>query len=178
MKSLRLLLLFSLTGCHILSGSSQSDPFIKDFLERWENSTNYMIAVAEAMPEEFYDFKPSPEEMTFAEQLLHIAAVIEWHAFSRLDGQDTPFRKDDFLPEGKSKQEMIKMTMREFDKATNLIADFDPVRLDETGSYAQFTRTRRQFLLLLADHVSHHRGQMLVYLRMKGITPPNYIDYQ
>jgi uncharacterized damage-inducible protein DinB len=98
--------------------------------------------------------------------------------FSRFDGQNTPFRADDYLAEGKSKQEIIKTVIDEFDKAAELITGFDPNRLEETGSYAHFTRTSRQFLLLLADHVSHHRGQMLVYLRMKGITPPNYIDYQ
>nr|WP_262481137.1 DinB family protein [Algibacter pectinivorans] len=39
-------------------------------------------------------------------------------------------------------------------------------------------RTKRQILLLLADHITHHRGQMLVYMRLKGIKPPRYVLYQ
>lgn len=157
---------------------SQDDPFLRDFLQRWESSMAYMVAVAEVMPEDAYAFKPVEEEMTFAEQLMHIAVVVEWHTFSRFGGLDTPFRSDDYRPDGLSKAEIIRVLEQEFDKAAEYINKFDSGRLDETNTYAQFTRTRRQFLMLLADHVSHHRGQLLVYLRLNGIKPPNYIQYQ
>lgn len=157
---------------------SQEDPFLRDFLQRWESSKLYMVAVAEAMPEDAYGFKPVPEEMSFAGQLMHISVVLEWHTFSRFGGLDTPFRSGDYHADGLSKQEMILVLEYEFDKAAEFIKTFDPNRLDETNAYAQFTRTRRQFLLLLADHVTHHRGQLLVYLRLNGITPPNYIQFQ
>ncbi|HSI78726.1 MAG TPA: DinB family protein [Lunatimonas sp.] len=157
---------------------SQDDPFLRDFLERWESSKTYMVAVAEAMPEDAYEFKPVEEEMTFAEQLMHIAVVVEWHTFSRFGGLDTPFRSDDYRPDGLPKDDLIAVLTQEFDKAADYIKTFDADRLEETNTYAQFTRTRRQFLLLLADHVTHHRGQLLVYLRLKGINPPNYIHYQ
>jgi len=73
---------------------------------------------------------------------------------------------------------MIEMLDREFERAAKLLITFDPARLDQTGSYAKFTRTRRQFFMLMADHVTHHRAQMLVYLRLKGIVPPKYIEFQ
>jgi uncharacterized damage-inducible protein DinB len=169
--------------CLLLTSGSpcalaQQDPFLKDYLERWETSRQYMLAVAEAMPEKEYGFKPTPEEMTFADQLMHIAAVIDWHGFSKADGQEYPPRWKEFRAEGRTKKEMIQMIDREFRRTAQLVVTFDPSRLDETGSYAQFTRTRRQFLLLMADHVTHHRAQMVVYLRLKGIVPPNYIGFQ
>ena len=73
---------------------------------------------------------------------------------------------------------MIQIINREFERTAKLISTFNPARLGETGTYDKFTRTRRQFLMLMADHVTHHRGQMLVYLRLKGITPPKYIGFQ
>ncbi|MFT4698095.1 MAG: hypothetical protein ACI9SJ_001231 [Flavobacteriaceae bacterium] len=45
---------------------AQENSFIKDYLERLENSRNYLILVAETMPEDTYDFRASPESMTFA----------------------------------------------------------------------------------------------------------------
>jgi uncharacterized damage-inducible protein DinB len=156
----------------------QEDAFIEDFLERWDNSKKYLIDLAEAMPEEAYHTKPYPEAMTFAEQLMHIAVVVDWHAFSKFDGREIGLRWEDFTIDGKSKEELISITEKEFERARQLIATFDPKRLEEKGEYAQFTRSRRQFLLLLADHVSHHRGQLVVYLRLRGIEPPNYINYQ
>lgn len=157
---------------------AQTDSFLKDFAERWETSRQYIIKVAEAMPESNYSFKPTAEEMTFAQQLMHIAVIIDWHAFSKADGQEYKPRWEEFKAEGRSKKEMIDMVNREFERTAKLLASFDPARLGETGSYDKFTRTRRQFLLLMADHVTHHRAQMLIYMRLKGITPPKYWEFQ
>ena len=157
---------------------AQQNSFLKDYLERWETSREYMLAVAEAMPESEYNFKPTAEEMTFAEQLMHIALVIDWHGFSKADGQEFKPRGEEFKAEGRSKKEMIDIVNREFARAAKLIADFNPNRLEEKGSYDKFTRTRRQFFMLMTDHVTHHRAQMLVYLRLKGITPPKYWEFQ
>ena len=171
-------LLIALFIAPLQASFSQDDPFVRDFLQRWESSKEYMVAVAEAMPEDAYGFKPVEEEMTFAEQLMHIAVVVEWHTFSRFGGMDTPFRSGDYRADGLSKREIIRVLEHEFDKANDYIKEFEADRLDETNTYAEFTRTRRQFLMLLADHVTHHRGQLLVYLRLKGIKPPNYIQFQ
>lgn len=157
---------------------SQSDSFLKDFAERWETSRHYLVAIAEAMPESDYGFKPSPEEMSFAAQLMHVAWVMDWHGFSKIDGQEYPPKLKEFKPDGRSKEEIIAAVNREFDRAAKLIADFDPERMEETGTYGQFTRTRRQFFLLMADHVAHHRGQLVVYLRLKDIVPPQYTEFQ
>lgn len=173
---LMLTVLWLATASHVVL--AQQDSFLKDYLERWETSRQYMLTVAEAMPESAYHFKPTPEEMTFAEQLMHIAVIIDWHGFSKADGQEYPPRWEDFKVEGYSKQEMMDMVNREFERVAQLVSDFDPKRLEETGSYGKLTRTRRQFLMLMADHVTHHRAQMLVYLRLKGIVPPNYIEFQ
>lgn len=158
--------------------NAQKDPWLPDFLERWEQSKAYMLAVAEAMPEEKYGFKPATEMMGFGEQLMHIALVIEWHAHSRFADLDTPFRQDAYKADGMDKASIIKVLEKEFDKASQLIKGFEEDRLSEKGSYGSFYRTRRQFLLLLADHVSHHRGQLLVYLRLNDIPPPDYVKFQ
>ncbi|MCC5937037.1 MAG: DinB family protein [Lunatimonas sp.] len=163
----------------VVSGAyAQSDPFLSEFLERWEGSKQYMLAIASEMPEELYGFRPTSEEMSFAEQLMHIAVTIEWHIFSRFDRQNTPYRVQEYRAEGLSKQEIINVLEKEMDKAAAHIAQFDPSRLIEHNQYGELRRTSRQFLLLAADHIAHHRGQLVVYLRMNGIKPPNYILYQ
>ncbi len=157
---------------------AQQDGFIKDYLERWETSRQYLLAVAEVMPEENYGFRLTEEAMSFAEQSMHIAMAIDWHAFSKADGQEYAPQWDKFSVDGKSKKEILELLDREFRRSANLLADFDSERLEETGTYFEGTRTRRQFFLLMADHVTHHRGQMLVYLRLNGIVPPKYIEFQ
>lgn len=173
---------FLLLGCFtfilVHTAIGQTDNFLKDFAERWETSRQYLMAVAEAMPESDYNYQPTPEEMSFADQLMHIAWVIDWHCFSKIDGQEFRPRLEAFQSEGLTKGEMMAIVDREFGRAAKLMADFDPGRLEEKGTYGKFTRTRRQFFLLMADHVTHHRGQMIVYLRLMGIVPPPYTGFQ
>ncbi len=80
------IILFSLVKSPLFA---QQDSFIKDYLVRLENSRKYLILVAETMPENKYDFKATPESMTFAENLMHIGYAIDWHSQSLLGGRES-----------------------------------------------------------------------------------------
>jgi len=159
---------------------AQEDSFIKDYLERLENSRKYLILVAEEMPEDTYEYKASPESMSFAEHLMHIAWAMDWHSQSLLGGRkardwetDTELKVDT-----KSKKEMIATINKTFEETIRLISEFDPSKFNDRLDYLGLDRTKRQIFLLLADHITHHRAQILVYLRLNGIKPPRYILYQ
>ncbi|MEM6892688.1 MAG: DinB family protein [Bacteroidota bacterium] len=159
---------------------AQDEVFVKEYLERLENSKKYLHLVAEMMPEEHFGFKPTPESLSFAEQLMHIGWAMDWHSQSLMDGRkarnwetDTELKVDQ-----KNKAEMMETLDETFDTTIAFIKNFDQSRLDETLDYFGSTRTKRQILLLLTDHITHHRSQMLVYMRLKGIKPPRYVLYQ
>ncbi|WP_317194079.1 DinB family protein, partial [Luteirhabdus pelagi] len=80
--------------------------------------------------------------------------------------------------DNKSKKEMIATVKRTFDKTIDFISEFDIDKLGERLDYFGLDRTKRQILLLLSDHITHHRGQMLVSLRLNGLVPPRYVLYQ
>jgi hypothetical protein len=46
-----------------------------EFVSAWKISKQFPLDVANAMPGELYNFKPNPEEMTFGEQMAHIAGA-------------------------------------------------------------------------------------------------------
>ena len=159
---------------------AQSNNFIKEYLERLENSRKYLVLVAENMPEEKYDFKPTPESMSFAENLMHIGWAMDWHSQSLMGNReprdwntDTELKVDN-----KSKEEMIATIDETFGKTIEFISNFDINKLVERLDYFGLDRTKRQVLFLLADHITHHRGQMLVYMRLNGLKPPRYVLYQ
>jgi uncharacterized damage-inducible protein DinB len=159
---------------------AQQNEFIKESLERLENSKKYLIVVAEMMPEEKYNYKPAPESLSFAENLLHIGFALDWHSQSLLGGREARTWQTDtvYKVANKSKKEMIQLIDQTFDEAINLIKKFDPKQLSNRLDYFGLNRTKRQIFMLLADHITHHRGQMLVYLRLNGLTPPRYVLYQ
>ncbi|WP_034061553.1 DinB family protein [Lacinutrix jangbogonensis] len=159
---------------------AQQDSFIKDYLERLQNSRKYLILVAETMPESKYNFRASPESLTFAENLMHIGYAIDWHSQSLLGGRESREWKTDtlFKVANKSKEKMIATIDNTFDEAIKLIKQFDTTKFDDELDYFGLNRTKRQIFLLLADHITHHRGQMLVYIRLNGLVPPRYVLFQ
>src|SRR5271167_3261411 len=46
--------------------------FVEDFGKHWTTAKNLAVAVADAMPADDYGFKPTPEEMNFADLIVHI----------------------------------------------------------------------------------------------------------
>jgi len=159
---------------------AQQDRFIKDYLERLENSHNYLILVAESMPEDKYKFRASKESMSFAENLMHIGYAMDWHSQSLLGRREPKQWKTDtiFKVSNKSKKEMIATIDKTFNETIKLIKEFDTTNFDDELDYFGLNRTKRQIFLLLTDHITHHRGQMLVYLRLNGVVPPRYVLFQ
>ena len=159
---------------------AQEDVFIKEYLERLETSRNYLVLVACSMPEEHYSFKATPESMSFEEHLMHIAWAMDWHSQSLMDGRKARDWNTDMelQVDQKSKEEMIAKINETFDTTIAFITGFELDRLEERLDYFGANRTKRQILLLLSDHITHHRAQMLVYLRLKGVKPPRYVLFQ
>ena len=171
------ILLFSSVASPLFA---QEHSFISDYVERLENSRKYLILVAENMPEEKYGFKASEESLTFAENLMHIGFAMDWHSQSLLGGRESRDWKTDtiFKVAHTSKEEMIAVIDKTFDETIKLIKQFDTSQFDDELDYFGLNRTKRQIFLLLADHITHHRGQMLVYMRLNGLVPPRYVLFQ
>lgn len=121
---------------------------------------NYMLAVAEAMPENSYDFKPVAEVWTYNDLINHIAYGIQWWEANYVKMTETAWNP----PAPKSgKKESIK----------NLQQCFSG--LQETLNKTSLTEDHVKGLYSTFEHIAHHRGQATVYLRLKGITPPDYV---
>jgi len=159
---------------------AQQDDYIHDFVERLENSQKYLILIAETMPEDKYDFKATPESLSFAENLMHIGFALDWHSQSLLCGREARVWQTDtiYKTANKSKSEMIATVQQTFEETIGLLKKFNVAELNDRLDYFGLNRTKRQIFMLLADHITHHRGQMLVSMRLNGLVPPRYVLYQ
>lgn len=180
MKPLQIALCLTFFALATTSLFAQQNEFIADYLERLEQSRKYLLVVAETMPEEQYGFRVTPESLSFAENFLHIGYALDWHSQSLLGGRESRDWKTDLIYKvgEKSKAEMIAVVDETFDAAIALIQKFDPVKLGDRLDYFGLDRSKRQIFLLLADHITHHRGQMLVSMRLNGLIPPRYVLFQ
>src|SRR5579864_3777358 len=91
------------------SARSRSD----EILEWWNQIGNKLIAMAKDFPEDKYDFKVQQDERTFAQNLLHVAAV-DYDLISRVSGSNLgpDFGKDKHNPSPdlyKTKADVVKL---------------------------------------------------------------------
>ena len=147
---------------------------VEAFLEKWNNSKVYLMEVAQAMPEDLYNYKPTEREMSFGEQLFHIKGNMEWLS-------STYFTKNEYVKSKNekhtSKAETIALLEKSFDAVSEIIKKSDPKLLDVKVDFFAGPKTKLQILNLLQDHVTHHRGQLLVYLNLNNIQPPAYVGW-
>ncbi len=62
-----------------INGRAQTkDSLLNQLATKWMNAKTYTLKVAALMAEEHFNFKPVTDEMTFGEQLLHIAQNMNW----------------------------------------------------------------------------------------------------
>lgn len=164
-------LLLSLLTLAVLNGLNAQSNYLKEFKQKWTGARSYTFKVAEAMPEENYDYKPSEEQMSFQEQLIHMVGNIRWLSTSYLGVKriEVDLKKTDY-----TKQEVLNILKEAFDKTDQALEKLTLEALEEEVSFFAGPMSKRQILTLLNDHLTHHRGQLVVYLRLNGVPPPSY----
>lgn len=147
---------------------------ISTFVDKWDNSKDYLVAVAQAMPEDKYDYKPAEREMSFREQLFHIQDNLNW--LSTTHFSDESHVKKERL-ERLSKSQIIQEINASFDKAKVFVQKTNDTELSQKVAFFAGSKSKLQILNLMQDHVTHHRAQILVYLNLNQIQPPKYIGW-
>ena len=155
----------------LLTSTLPEPDFKANFLDIWGRARAYTLEVAEAMPESAYDFRPMPEVMSFREQLLHVSRNLHWITATLL-GKNSPPEESSW--ENLSKKELIAVLEKSFSYVEETAQSFPMEALDDTLTFAGTSINKERLFYLMRDHLTHHRAQCILYLRMKGIAPPSY----
>src|SRR5208282_2428022 len=109
-----------------------------EMLERWNDIGNKLIAMAKDFPEDKYDFKVQKDERTFAQNLLH-AAALDFVLIRRVSGSnlgpdfgegDNPSR-DVF----KTKADVVKFVQEAVADGAQVIQQQGEAGLDKTSKF-------------------------------------------
>ena len=175
MRYICVLFLFGLLFNKPLSAQKNESLFIEAAIQKLRHSREYTLKVAKLMPEDKYAFKPSPEEMGFGAQLLHLSSNLGWLSSSYIGTGKNPVTKED--SKLIKKEEIISVLNKAYDFALEALTKFDAQHLSDSVLFFAGPMNKLQIIILLNDHQTHHRAQMLVYLRLNGIKPPDYIGW-
>ena len=145
-----------------------SHALVDAMVKHYETSRALTLAVADAMPDENYSFKATDAEMSFGEQMNHIASANANYCAAALETK-SPFGKLD----DKSKGAAVKNLNTAYDFCLDGLKKLsDAGLLKMVGKAPQWSVFERFWGGF--THTAHHRGQAEVYLRLRGITPPQY----
>lgn len=169
---MRLSLTVLFSSMLLVLNAQDQDPFITDYLSKWENAMEYTLEFAEAMPAESYEFRPMEDERAFHEQLTHLCGNMIWLSTSYLGGEGLSSVDTDKPPT--KKEDVITLIRESFEYTAKTMEAFDMANIDEEIEFFAGTMSKRKIFFLIADHLTHHRGQLVVYLRLNGIKPPGY----
>jgi uncharacterized damage-inducible protein DinB len=149
-------------------------------VDHWRKSADFTIAVAKAMPAESYNYRPTPEEMSFGHVIAHIAAA-NAGACANASGTQrlaAPAGLAEKLRDEKSdvdRETALSYLTATFDFCNQAVDSMTPAKLDAKVGPTNRQMTGFEWLWGYFTHTAHHRGQAEVYLRLKGIKPPDYV---
>jgi DinB superfamily len=128
-----------------------------------------MVAAAESMPAEKYNFKPTPEMNSFAHLVMHIT---QSNAFlcGKISGTEAPETK---LAETDGKDKLVAALKASFDFCGTALANVDDSNLGAPlVLFGNRPSSRGAALVALSDGWNDHYGAQATYLRLNGILPP------
>ncbi len=132
--------------------------------------SNAVIGAAQKMPEENYSFKPTPEVRSFGQLVGHVADA-NYMFCSQAAGEANPSKSS--IEKGKtSKADLIaalKDAVAYCNKAFDGMTD---AKGSDMVQFRMFHMAKLTLLSLNTAHTDEHYGNMVTYLRIKGIVPP------
>jgi uncharacterized damage-inducible protein DinB len=151
-------------------GAQDSNPLSADVKRAYADVKNNILRSAEKMPEANYDFRPAPRVRTFGQILGHIAQEQYLYFCAPLKGEQ---KSVDIERTKTTKPDLIAALHDSFaycDSVYDKMTDAQATEIVNTGGSKS---TRLRLLWMNIVHDESHYGNLVTYLRMKGIVPPS-----
>ncbi|MEM1336502.1 MAG: DinB family protein [Bacteroidota bacterium] len=188
-KNMFSLSLFALFGCQTenrekalpgkgtssFTGRETTATLRKELTAAWLRSEKMTLTNVNQMPPEFFKFKYTDEAMTFSEQWRHCVIYTCGQLASRTnlenpyDGIKLPVQmpKTAVIRELKIMYAFVRRSIEALSDE-NLLSNCDFL-----GESIPVWR----LFYAMENHIIHHRGQCIVYLRLNGIVPKGYYGW-
>ena len=161
-----LMLVLSTPALSQETAKTTSSPGVDALRALWEMQSAYVLRSAEQMPEADYAFKPVATVRTFGQLIAHVAGS----QYSMCAGAlGEPERaEDEFEKSMGTKAQLVAALRASSEYCRRAYAQSDAEAARAVTMYGQ-SRTRMWVLALNATHDGEHYGNIITYLRIKGM---------
>lgn len=152
------------------SASDTAKPsLVSEALAGYNRTKKNIIGAAEAMPAEYFSFKPTPEIRSYAELFDHVA-----QAQTGLCGvvSGAPSEHEP-ASNATTKEEVVAMMKQSFDSCDAAFATVTDANATEVSGKGFMRGSKVGNIQKDTAHNNEMYGQMVVYMRLKGIVPPS-----
>jgi hypothetical protein len=162
---------FVLVFCALtLSGYAQrKNPVTSVVNEILPRQARNLQGAVETMPADKFDFRPTPQQMTFGHLVAH---VIDSNNYLCAKAVDVPQPKTGALNET-DKNALVTALKASFDFCTTNLAKVDDSKLGDTiEAFGGRQVPRAWALIALTNDWADHYAAAATYLRLNGLLPP------
>lgn len=136
-----------------------------------DRTRELFINMVNAMPAEKFDFKPTPAQQTFGERVMHIVQADQF-ILRTLGGKTPPPMINQ---QASSKADIVAALRQLYDWEGTLMKEFNDQQLTERimpPAFLGSSASRVRVFYYSLQHTEDIYGQLVVYLRLNGVTPP------
>jgi len=171
----RLFLLLALAAAPLRA----QGPFIIDVHNDLSEVQQKMVALAKAIPESAYGWRPGAGVRSVSEVFIHVAT--ENYQIPAMMGAPAPAATgitadfasaDSFTKKARTKEQVVADLEASFQHAHGALHVNTDANLSEKIKLFGMDFTRQKAMLLFITHIHEHLGQMIAYARSNNITPP------
>ena len=167
MKQFTITCLILLTTTKLLFAQMSKETQVAD----WERAKIYTKEYLDAMPDDGYSFKPTPEMRSFAEQMDHLADA-NFAFSSAASGKKSPMESSAEKMTNQSKANVTKVVMDSYDFVIASLKGMQDADMGKDVKLFNMQTKAGTAFIKAFEHQTHHRGQTTVYIRLKGVKPP------
>jgi uncharacterized damage-inducible protein DinB len=163
------LLCSSLAAAQMQSAGNPVTGSAKQIFERQQKN---LVAAAEQMPADKYDFKPTPQQNSFAQTVAHVVGS-NYTICKNFNGATPP--PADTLPKAaEGKDKLVSALKQSVDFCNTGLDALTDSKLGDEVTFIRGMKVPRAYVLetLILDYADHYAA-MAMYMRLNGILPPS-----
>jgi uncharacterized damage-inducible protein DinB len=135
----------------------------------WTHVKNMLVRAAEKMPEENYAFKPSPDVRSFGQLVAHVADAN--FMFASMASGEKPTPRD--IEKTKTSKADLVAALKDSVAACDKVFALSDADLSTPTKLFGMDTTRFAVVGLIVGHDFEHYGNLVTYMRIKGLVPPS-----
>lgn len=164
------LLLWSM--CAVAQSEGGGDPVTGSAKNIFQRQQKNMIAAAEQMPAEKYDFKPTPQQNSFGQTVAHV--VGSNYTICKAFNDSTPPASDTLPKATDPKDKLVAALKTSVDFCNTALDSLTDAKLGDQITFIRGMKVPRAYALemLVLDYADHYAA-LAMYMRLNGMLPPS-----